>query len=443
MNTPFPVPAGLTFLPYQKAGIEFASIRPAVLIADEMGLGKTIQAIGFLNRYWMEIKSVLIVCPASLRINWQREIDRWAVDTGTEYTITSYASLKNVDLQQSFDVAILDEAHYIKNPKSKRAKLCRKIQCRQKIAMTGTPILNRPIELWNILHWLSPKDWPLNSYYKYGIRYCAGYKKHIGAQQVWDFNGASHLDELREKLKPLMIRRLKADVLEELPDKVRQVIELPAMGVDPDLMKRLREVVRNVEALEETYAHDVAKLDAEMELLFSETSALRHEAGLAKADMAVDVIHDILKSVDKVVVFAHHRDVIEKLRVALNFRSKGNCAVIHGDVPLKIRDKAVQAFQNDPRVRVFIGQIQAAGTGLTLTAASHVVFVELDWTPGVMTQAEDRCHRIGQEDTVLVQHLVLEDSLDAKMAKTLVRKQATVTRALDGPGKEEEKEEIW
>jgi SWI/SNF-related matrix-associated actin-dependent regulator 1 of chromatin subfamily A len=446
-----PVPANLSYLPYQEEGILFASSRSSVLIADEMGLGKTIQALGFINVHWRRVETVLIVCPASLVINWQREIERWVVSTDITYTIASYASLKKISLEEVYDVAILDEAHYIKSPKAARTKLAYNIKCRQKIAMTGTPVLNKPIELWSILHWLAPKEWP--NIHKFGIRYCAGHKKVIGSkivkvqgqkQQVlkraWDFTGSSNLDELREKLKSLMVRRLKVDVLKDLPSKVRQIIELPAMGVNPDLMKRLREASLKVEQLEETYINDVAKLDEEMELLFSETSALRHEAGLAKAEMAVEVIHNMLTSVDKIVVFAHHRDVIDELSTGLS-KHKVECVVIHGGKTATQRQWAVDEFQNDPEVKVFIGQIQAAGTGLTLTASSHVVFVELDWTPGMMSQAEDRCHRIGQEDNVLVQHLVLEDSLDAKMAKTLVRKQAIVTRVLDAPRKEEE--EIW
>lgn len=425
-----PAPVGLNYLPYQVEGIQFAKDRPACLIGDEMGLGKTIQAIGWINCH-PEIETVLVVCPATLKINWARELDKWLVSPCLDITIINYDQLHKLGMYTQYDLCILDEGQYIKNRKAKRSRLCRQIQAANKIVLTGTPILNKPIELWHILHWLAPELWPMSSYMRYAIRYCGAYQKRLykGGRWIWFMNGATHLDELAVHLSYLMIRRLKADVLKDLPPKRRQIIELPTHGLSSDLLWRLADRKAGVQFLERDYRDDVQHLETALQLSWMEMADLRHEAGLAKVSMAIEFIHDAVEASGKVVVFAHHRDVIEALTNALvDYRP----AVIHGGTSQNGRQDAVDRFQNDPNVRVFIGQIQAAGVGITLTASSHVIFVELDWTPGVMSQAEDRCHRIGQKESVLVQHLALEDSLDAYMAKALVRKQSIIEQALDG-----------
>lgn len=419
-----PVPYGLAYLPYQLDGIEFARERGSVLFGDEPGLGKTIQAIGWLNCHAGQIDSLLVVCPASLKINWARELQKWMIDPCVEITIINYDRLHKLDLSKTYDVCILDEAQYIKSKGAQRTRYCKLIKTKNKLALTGTPILNKPIELWSILNWLVPEIWPASSYMRYALRYCGAYKGKWG----WVMDGATHLDELKTHLSYLMIRRLKEDVLKDLPPKRRQIIELPKDGIGADLRAKLVEASTRLNLIEETYRHDVRMLDSNLTVAFQEMAQLRHEVGLAKVDTALGLIHDAIEASGKVVIFAHHRDVIECLKESL---ADYLPAVIHGGTPQAERQDAVDRFQTNPKVRVFIGQIQAAGVGLTLTAASHVIFVELDWTPGVMTQAEDRCHRIGQRDAVLVQHLVLADSLDARMAKALVRKQEIIEKALD------------
>jgi SWI/SNF-related matrix-associated actin-dependent regulator 1 of chromatin subfamily A len=431
-----PVPAGLEYLPYQVEGIEFARSRKSVLFGDEMGLGKTVEAIGVIN-CTPGINSVLVVCPATLRLNWRRELDKWLVRE-VESVVINYDQLHKLDRSRSYDICILDECTYIKNKSSKRSRLCRGIRARRKLALSGTPILNRPAELWHILHWLAPDKWPLSSWMKFTLRFCGAYRRWIGRKQIWDVSGATHLDELRELLAPLMIRRLKRDVLKELPEKFHQLIELPIDGMTGELKRKIAEVNRVVSAMDTQYAQDVAKLEGALSVVWEEMAQLRHQVGLEKVPMAVELIRDALESGEKVVVFAHHRDVIASLKAALNDFGP---VVVHGSVSPENRQLAVDLFQHDSHVRVFIGQIQAAGVGITLTAASHVVFVESDWTPGVMSQAEDRCHRIGQKDSVLVQTLVLENSLDARMAKTLLKKQRIIELVLDVAPKEEKGEE--
>lgn len=411
-------PVGQTYLPYQVEGIRFAKNRDAVLIADEMGLGKTVQAIGWLNCH-PEIETALVVCPASLKINWAREMDKWLISPCVDVTIINYDVLHKHDMSAEYDVVIFDEAHYLKNKGAKRSRLARCIKAKNRVLLTGTPILNKPIELWHLLHLLDPILWPLKSYMAYALRYCAAYRNRFG----WVLDGASHLDELRLQLEAVMIRRLKADVLKELPPKRRQIVELPAGGT------KISRMMREWSERLDYYSH-VKGMKDPISVLWTEMASMRKEVALEKLPMAVQLIRDAVESSGQVVVFAHHHEVIDALAKELP-----GSVVVDGRVPLKDRQLAVDHFQNH-HSKVFIGQIQAAGVGLTLTAASHVIFVELSWVPGEMSQAEDRCHRIGQQDSVLVQHLVLENSLDAKIAKALVRKQGVIERALDAQTKE-------
>jgi SWI/SNF-related matrix-associated actin-dependent regulator 1 of chromatin subfamily A len=425
-----PVPKNLQYMPFQEEGIEFARERKSVLIADAPGLGKTIQAIGYLNCHW-EVEKVLVVCPATMKNVWARELDKWLISPCVEVKIINYDILQKLDMKASWDAVIFDEIHYCKSRTAKRSKLGRAIKAKVKIGLSGTPLLNRPVEIWHILHMLDPGQWPMDSYNRFVVRYCNAHQGRFG----WDVTGASHLDELREKLKPLMIRRLKEDVLKDLPAKRYQIIELPTAGLGKDLIEKLRVAKEKIAEIEETYKHDVQKLRSKVSAEWMEMAALRHEAGRAKVPMAVDVITDAVESGEKVVVFAHHRDVIEALQVAL----RGfNPVVLHGGTPQHLRTEAVDRFQGKDHVKVFIGQIQAAGVGITLTASSHVIFVEIDWTPGIMEQAADRVHRIGQKESVLIQHLVLEGSLDAHMAKGLVRKQSVIDKALGNNSTTEE-----
>jgi len=412
----------MTYLPYQEDGIRWAADRASCLIGDEMGLGKTVQAIGWLNAH-PEIETVLVVCPCVVRLNWEREMSRWLVSPCVEVTVINYDRLHQIDLSQTWDLAILDESHYIKTPEARRSKLCRQIKARRRIALTGTPVLNRPMELWHQLHFLLPDQFPLSSRIKFGIRYCGGHQRQVTrSRKVWMFDGATNLDELREILRPIMIRRRKAEVLLDLPPKRRQVIEIPVED------RRLRHQL----ALEASDYDRAALAHPERaEALMSELasmSRLRQEAGLAKVWPALEHLEAALEGDGKIVVFAHHRAVIESLRAGL---ADYGALAITGDTPMRERQQIVDLFQMpESGCRVVVGQIQAAGVGITLTASSHVVFVELDWTPGNMAQAEDRCHRIGQKNSVLVQYLELEGSLDCRMAKSLVRKQTVIDKAL-------------
>lgn len=456
-----PAPDGLAYLPFQRAGIQYALDRPHVLIADEMGLGKTIQAIGVVNSD-PTIRRILILCPASLKLNWQRELERWLVtprtigiaDTKhglppTDVVILNYDIAAKLSAQlraTSWDLLISDECHYLKSetaqrtvavlgrPKTRKQDAVEPIPARRKVFLTGTPIPNRPVEGWTIFHALGVFD----SFFGYARRYCNAYQDNYG----WHFEGASNLDELQDKLRgSVMVRRLKKDVLTELPAKRRQVIELSQNGAAAAVraeqvaylahearIEELRAAVELAKASddEESYEDAVAKLSEEIRVAFQDMSAHRKAVAVAKLPYVIEHLEDALADGAKVVVFAHHHEVIDGLLDAFPAAVQ-----LDGRTPMQARQDAVDRFQTDDSVKLFIGGIQAAGVGLTLTASSHVVFAELDWVPGNMSQAEDRCHRIGQQESVLVQHLVVDGSLDARMAHTLVDKQAILDAALD------------
>lgn len=472
-----PCNEGLAYLPYQKAGIAYGLNRDAVLFGDEMGLGKTIEALGIINAD-PTVKTVLCFCPGTARINWQREAEKWltrkfeyhvVTETGTvppadaTFVILSYDKVTGKKgkvvldglMAREWDMLILDESHFLKNPKAQRTaallgtevknKETRKYEhvaglvdrARRKLALTGTPIVNRPIELWPILHALAPETF--QNFFNFAKRYCNAH----GGRYGWDFSGASHLEELQTRMRTsVLIRRMKRDVLKELPPKTRQVVVLAPNGAaaavkaENEAWAKHEEVLADLQADVElakaagdevAYEEAVKKLKEGYRVAFTEISRMRHEVAVAKIPHVIEHLECALEGTEKVVCFAHHKDVIKAITDHF-----GDAAVaITGDTPMSDRMPIVDAFQKDPNVRLFVGSITAAGTAITLTASSTVIFAELDWVPGNLSQCEDRCHRIGTIYPVLVQHIVLDGSLDARMAHIIVEKQALAEKGLD------------
>lgn len=454
-----PAPVGLDYLPFQRAGIRYAMKRPATLIGDEMGLGKTIQAIGVINAD-PSIRRVIVICPATLKSNWEIELRRWLVrdlsvtiatpktvpQPDADIVIANYDILgKHPFADTEWDLAIVDECHYCKSEKTQRTKRAMAIakKSRRRLFLTGTPIVNRPSELLPILVGIGGSIMDrIGSRGRYLWRYCGGTRTQYGC----DVSGASNLDELQRLLRETcMVRRLKKDVLTELPAKRRQVIviengfgdvvraEQDAAAQYAETTERLAAAVELAKAADDPAAYRAAvqSMGQAVRYAFEAIGSARRATARAKVPYVVEHLETILAESDdaKVVVFAHHHEVIDALRDAFGVRA----VCIDGRLAPEKRQDVVSRFQNDPTVRVFIGGIQAAGVGITLTASSHVVFAELDWVPGNMTQAEDRCHRIGQQDSVLVQHIVLADSIDQRLATALIEKQEIIDRALDDP----------
>lgn len=478
-----PVPAGLAPFPYQKGGVAYAKPRARVLFADEMGLGKTIESILWIN-ICPDVKRVLVICPASLKRNWMREIQKWLVrpatvgiaDTKnsqvipeTDIVIINYEILhRKIDtgerkvhektgsitpvydyvlrdsLRGQWDMLIVDECHRLTgDPKTTiRTRMALAIEARRHAWLSGTPMRNKIAELWNIVHHLAPKQFPNKAAFL--SRYCLDSNNYRDPHA-----GARNLNELQEKLRLfIMVRRLKRDVLTELPPKLRQVIELPADGCatlvrqellafesKKDILSNMRlrvELAKAGDSMDD-YKQAVSVLAKGISVAFEEMSRIRKETALSKVPAVTEHVKSILSEGHKVIVFAHHQEVVEKLHTAFGAES----VMMHGGTPAGRRQDEVDAFQTDDRVRVIVGSIGAMGVGWTLTASSYVVLAELAWVPGDVTQAEDRAHRIGQKDSVLVQHLVLEASLDKRMADILVEKQDVADRALDRVSAEE------
>lgn len=465
-NIEIPAPEGEAYLGFQKAGVAFALSRKDTLIGDEMGLGKTVQALGVVNAD-PSIKKVLVICPASLKLNWKKEMIRWVVRKlsggiaygsyfpETNIVITNYDIIKRhratID-RRKFDLVVFDESHYCKNPEAQRTRACLgyeshgktitlPIEAGRRIFLTGTPILNRPIELWPIIRIADPEGLG-SSHWAFAKRYAGAWEAPWG----WDFSGATNLDELQERLRAsFMIRRLKKDVLKDLPAKRRQIIPLTSEKVHTAIQNEINFYDRNMSAVEQamleaqqlqaagdknSYSEAAKKLHEgkqAKQALFEELSKLRHITALAKVPYVVDYLEDILEDVNKIVVFAHHRDVVEQIHQ--KFSNKA--VMMHGETKLDERQVAVDRFQTDPSCRLIIGSIGTMGVGWTLTSSSYALFVELDWVPANITQAEDRLHRIGQAENVLIHHLVFDNSLDARMAERIIKKQEIIDKALD------------
>jgi SWI/SNF-related matrix-associated actin-dependent regulator 1 of chromatin subfamily A len=465
-----PHPEGFDYKPFQRAGIAWAIKHKQVLIADEMGLGKTIQALGTINAD-ETIHSAVIVCPLSVALNWRKEAQRWLTRPMTIGVATGKLWPKDADIvivhwaivarhtealrERNWDMIVLDESHYAKEPRAKRSMAIfgnyrsriEPLEARYKLALSGTPVPNRPIEAYGVLHWLDKTTF--KSWADYAKRYCAAKQTPYG----WDVSGHSNLAELQEKMRrSVMIRRLKADVLTELPPKVRQVILIDSeSGEAKKAVESERRVLaaskerreKAMVAVELAKAASPEEYEAAVRALhdvdnsaFTEISRVRHETALAKVPDVIAHLQDLLDGgIEKIVVFAHHRDVIAQLHQGLTTTTKTwegvkTVGIVGGDAP-EDRENAVTAFQNDPDVRVFIGSIGATREGITLTKASIAVFAELDWVPGNLNQAEDRIHRIGQTDSVLIQHLLIDGSIDAKMSDMILAKQAVIEQQLD------------
>ena len=446
------------------------------LLGDEMGLGKTIQALLVINSLQTKQTNplkVLVVCPNSLRLNWLNECNKWlspkreiemtttSLYIPNDFIIASYEGVKRWSLalkQTRWDWLIVDEAHYVKTPNAQRSKALYTIQAERKLFMTGTPIVNYPYELFPLLRSLMPEVYREAS--GFVGRYCGGpnNKYTYNAKELHDrLRFGKAIDKQGRVLyehDPVLIRRLKKDVLTQLPKKRRQIIEVPCDS-RPELKKLVEYETKLWASMDGKVAHEeilavlnIAKeagttdeeladiidlLKPSRQFFFEEMSRIRHQIAVAKLPLLIEHIQDVFDSFEngeKLVVFTHHNDVSDALDN--HFKHKYGTVKVTGlATPVHERQACVEQFQINPNTKLFIGSMRVAGLGITLTAAHHIVFGELDWTPALITQCEDRCHRIGQEHPLLVQHFVVERSMDAFIAKKIVSKQRVIKAVLD------------
>lgn len=416
--------------PYQQTGARFLASAPSKgrLLADEPGLGKTAQAIAACDELRARDRCVLVICPASVRENWKREFDRFST-TGIRPIVTSYDAAARgalcatmVPAGDQWDVLILDEAHMLKTAKAKRTQSVFGPEGLASLAkhvflLTGTPTPNHPAELWPALHAVMPdailgKNGKPLPYWSFVQKYCRTRDNGFGIQIV----GGKNLAELRERLAPFVLRRKKADVLKDLPP-----IRFAELPLSSDF-KMPPEIAALIPDVEKALENGVEGLKA----IAPHVASLRRITGLAKVNPVSEWIKDQLDGgMRKLVVFAHHREVLQALTVDAA-RHGFDYACITGDTTN--RQAEVDRFQNIGKCRLFFGQIQAAGTGITLTAASDCVLVESDWTPSSNEQAVMRIHRVGQNSACLVRVATLAGSIDERIQRAVMRKLETIDK---------------
>jgi SWI/SNF-related matrix-associated actin-dependent regulator of chromatin subfamily A-like protein 1 len=438
--------AGL--FPHQIEGVAFLLGRRRAILADDMGLGKTRQAIVSL-RHLAPAGPRLVVCPASVKRNWAREISVVApeasilviegttpISSTAEWIVVNYDILaRHIDnlLRVPWGALVFDEAHYLKNHTSARSKLSRQLTTAAAAAnptlavqlLTGTPLTSRPRDLFVLLQLAAH---PLGrSFLSFAKRYCAAEKGEYG----WKTGGASNMEELTVQLHGVMLRRSKDDVL-ALPPKLRTwlPVEVPS-GTGARAIKKVFELLardtRPAPAPSAVEGSRNVALQRRGRLLALLVEA-RQALAFAKATATLDFVKGAIDQGEKVIVFSCFDDPIQKLAKELG----DSAVVVTGKTPSAMRQPLVDRFQNDADVRVFVANIIAGGTGLNLTAATQVVFNDLDWVPTNHWQAEDRAYRIGQKRTVNVTYFVARDTIDDFVQAVLETKAALVNAIVEG-----------
>ncbi|XP_041366141.1 SWI/SNF-related matrix-associated actin-dependent regulator of chromatin subfamily A-like protein 1 [Gigantopelta aegis] len=404
-----------SLMPFQREGVDFAiSKNGRILLADDMGLGKTIQAIAVAD-FYRSSWPLLVVCPSSVRFDWAQQIRRWlpkldpqlinvvingkASSTSGLVNITSYDLMarKAQELREKrFQIIIMDECHFLKNYKTVRTKSAMPIlqNAKHVLLLSGTPALSRPLELFTQISAVTPF---MFKFHDFGVRYCDGKQNPWG----WDFTGSSNMKELQLLLEEkIMIRRQKKDVLKQLPAKVRQMVLLdPQSLVVHKNLKKASSVMnlKNLKGME--------RRGALLEYF--------HHTCTAKVKAVRDYILDLLEGDKKMLVFAHHQEMLAAVEEAISaFKGEVQYIRIDGRTSSEQRNIVCQKFQTNPDVKVAILSITAANAGINLSSASLVIFAELFWNPGILVQAEDRAHRLGQEDSVNVHYLVAQGTAD-------------------------------
>ena len=471
-----------TLRPFQTVGVSFMNfLEGRALIADEMGLGKTVQGLAYLQLH-PELLPAIIIVPSSVKINWQREITKWTTIKKVQilsgqktYKLTGDIIIINYDIvsfwikpliKYNAKFLLLDEGHRIKSDSAKRTKAVKKLgkSIKRVSGLTGTPIENFPIEIYNLVNLIDPTLFP--SAYLFKKRYCGPTFNGFG----WDYNGHSNEQELFEKLQKVMIRRFKKDVLPELPDKVHSIIPLEISNkeeyrkantnflqyirdtlgeefdndrktVEIKLKEELKEFMEKydigeIEVGSRTMNIEKAKIEFQEEGVYRKSKAevitkiavLRQIALRGKMDQVIEWIKDFLESGEKLVVFAIHTFVIDMVTEAFPKIS----VKVNGSVTGKKRQDAIDRFQSDPKCKLFCGQIIAAGEGINLTAASNLVHLELPWNASKLDQASDRIHRMPQRKACNIWYLIAMNTIEEKFAEIIDNKRKVSDKVLTG-----------
>jgi SWI/SNF-related matrix-associated actin-dependent regulator 1 of chromatin subfamily A len=401
-----------------------------------MGLGKTTSTI--IAALETGVKKILIICPASLKINWQREIENYTdrstfiaegkkFSTEHDFVIVNYDILKNFHdkdprnredselIKGDFDLVILDEAHMVSNAQAQRTKIINNFvkDIKRVWLLTGTPMTSRPMNYYNLLHIIES---PVAQNWKaYAIRYCQGYQFNAGGRKVWNVTGASNLEELRERTSGQILRRLKEEVL-DLPDKIISPVYLRIVSQEyKNLMGEYREWYKNN-----------SEESSSLTVQFSKLMQVRKLIANEKVSQTIEFAENIIDQGKKVIIFTNFTDTLQSI-----YQHFGKSAVyLDGSCSNSVRQQAVDRFQTDDKIKVFVGNLKAAGVGLTLTAAEVVIMNDLSFVPAEHSQAEDRAYRFGQKSNVLVYYPIFENTIEKTIYDVLNKKKRIISTVL-------------
>jgi len=416
-------------LSHQKEAIERLLKNDKFILADDMGLGKTTSTI--IASLESGAKKILIICPASLKLNWEREIRNYTDRSiyicegkkfeDSDYIISNYDILKNFHdpkdnensllVKSKFDLIIIDEAHYVSNPQAQRTKIIMDIckQVKKLWLLTGTPMTSRPMNYYNLLKLI---DSPVSqNWMAYAIRYCNGYQFRVGSKKVWNVTGASNLEELRDRTSRQILRRLKTEVL-DLPDKIITPVYLR-------LKSRLYEGLMG--EYYDWYNNRIEESKS-LTIQFSKLTKVRQVIAEEKIEHTIEIAENIIEQGKKVIIFSNFTEPIKKIHEHFGKSS----VYLDGSTSKPARQDAVDKFQTNDKIRVFCGNIKAAGVGLTLTEAEAVIMNDLSFVPSDHSQAEDRAYRYGQKNNVSIFYPLFDNTIEGVIYDILTKKKQII-----------------
>lgn len=452
---------GMNYFSYQRAGIKLGHERPNLFLFDDMGTGKTIMSTGIVNMATEKPKLVVIVCPNSVKYQWEKEWKLWTVhddltvkvqqtksihpanvmifnyevfSTPTAKSNSRYKQLKSqgkfnaseqaiktiFEINDQIDYLIVDESHRLKNWSANTTKNIFKLKKKSKkiLMLTGSPIMNNPADLWTLLRFVDEHKNYAKDKNEFLLKYCGGQWNNFAGGIKSDLNkiDPEKLEELQIKLRTsIMIRRTKAEVFPDMPKKIRSIVPLE---VDKSLFKDyedLTQLISDMSDLNENASTSV--LSGLRPSSIADMTELRKITGMSKVKPTVEYIKENIPKEDKILIFCQYHDTIDAYK-----RHYPSASIISGKVSPEQREKIKEEFQRDKLQRILILQMDAGGVGLNLTSANHVVFGELHVVPKIMEQCEDRANRYGQKKTVYVHVMVAEGTADASLGNLIVNK---------------------
>ena len=413
-------------LNHQKDAIEKLAGSKRFILADDMGLGKTTSTI--IAALETKAKKILIICPASLKINWQREIENYTdrsvyiaegkhFSTEHDFVIVNYDILKNFyDLKDkenslitksNFELIVIDEAHYIQNGQAQRTKLVNSfVKSVDKLwLLTGTPMTSRPMNYYNLLFLIeSPVA---QNWMAYAIRYCQGYQFKAGNRKIWNVSGASNLEELRDRTSRQVLRRLKTEVL-DLPDKI----------ISPIYLRLKSKLYEGLMGEYYDWYKNKKEESSSLTVQFSKLMKVRQVIAEEKINDTIELAQNIIDQDKKVIIFTNFTDTLQKIHSHFGKQS----VYLDGSCTKPQRQYAVDQFQENDKIKVFVGNLRAAGVGITLTAGEAVIMNDLSFVPSDHDQAQDRAYRYGQKNSVSVYYPIFENTIEGVIYDMLSKK---------------------